>query len=79
MSINKSTRKPHYMIASEQSRIEMLAPDYLRNAVVILVEMGLRPYKELMPIKKSQIDLENSLVHISDSKTPNGIGDMPMT
>jgi len=67
------------MTASEQTRIEMLAPDYSRNAVVILVEMGLRPYKELAPIKKSQIDLENSLVHISDSKTSNGIGDMPMT
>jgi integrase len=79
ISIRNSTRKPHYMTASEQTRIEMLAPDYLRNAVVILVEMGLRPYKELMPIKKSQIDLENSLAHISDSKTSNGIGDMPMT
>ena len=30
-------------------------------------------------MKKSQVDLENSLVHISDSKTPNGIGDMPLT
>ena len=30
-------------------------------------------------MKKSQVDLENSLVHIPDSKTPNGIGDMPLT
>ena len=28
---------------------------------------------------KCQVDLENHLVHISDSKTNNGIGDMPMT
>ena len=41
--------------------------------------MGLRPYKELMPMRKSQVDLENSLVHVPDSKTPSGIGDMPMT
>jgi integrase len=47
--------------------------------VVIISEMGLRPYKELMPVRKTQIDLDNRLVHIPDSKTPNGEGDMPMT
>jgi hypothetical protein len=40
---------------------------------------GLRLYKELMPMRQSQIDFENRLVHIPDSKTPNGEGDMPMT
>ena len=67
------------MTASEQARIQFNAPKHLSNAIAILVEMGLRPYKELLPMKKSQIDLENMLVHISDSKTTNGIGDMPMT
>ena len=76
---SRQTRKPHYMTASEQERIELCAPSYLRNAVCILAEMGLRPYKELMPMRKSQVDLENRLVHIPDSKTPNGEGDMPMT
>jgi hypothetical protein len=41
--------------------------------------MGLRPYKELTPMHRSQIDLENGVVHIPDSKTQNGIADMPMT
>jgi hypothetical protein len=67
------------MTASEQERIEMLAPNYLKNAIVTISEMVLRPYKELMPIKKSQVDLENALVDIGDSKTPHGVGDMPMT
>jgi integrase len=75
----KQTRKPHYMTASEQERIELCAPGYLRHAVCIISEMGLRPYKELMPMRKSQVDFENRLVHIPDSKTPNGEGDMPMT
>lgn len=78
-SVSRTTRKPHYMTASEQERIEMLAPTYLKHAVVIIAEMGLRPYKELMPMKKAQVDLENMLVHIPDSKTPSGVGDMPMT
>ena len=77
--VSNTTRKPHYMTASEQARIEFFAPSYLRQAVVILVEMGLRPYREMTPIEKQQVDLENRVVHISDSKTPNGVADMPMT
>ena len=30
-------------------------------------------------MKKEHVDLENGLVHIADSKTANGIGDMPLT
>jgi integrase len=71
VSVSNSTWNPHYMTATEQAKIEFNAPGYLRNAIVILTEMGLRPFKELMPMKKSQIDLENAVVHISDSKTPS--------
>jgi integrase len=77
--VSKTTRKPHYMTASEQERIAMLAPNYLKHAMLIISEMGLRPYKELMPMKKSRVDLQNALVYIEDSKTPSGVGDMPMT
>jgi integrase len=79
VSVKNSTRKPHYMTFSEQERIELVAPDYLRHVIVIMTEMGLRPYRELLPMMKSQVDLDNRLVHIPDSKTPNGIADMPMT
>jgi len=65
--------------ASEQAQIEAAAPSYLRNIIVIMVEMGLRPYRELTPMRKSQIDLVNGLVHLPDSKTASGIADMPMT
>ena len=77
--LSNTTRKPHYMTASEQARIEFFAPDYLRDAIVILVEMGLRPYKELTPIRKEMVDLDNRILHIPDSKTANGVADMPMT
>ena len=52
VSVKKTTRKPHYMTASEQEKIELAAPDYLRHVIVIISEMGLRPYKELMPMLK---------------------------
>jgi integrase len=79
VSVKKTTRKPHYMTATEQEKIELAAPDYLRHVVVIISEMGLRPYKELMPMRKEHVDLENRLVHIPESKTLSGEGDMPMT
>jgi len=79
VSVAKSTRKPHYMTASEQAKIESAAPSFLRNIVVIISETGLRYKKELLPMRKSQIDLENAVVHIAESKTVNGVGDMPMT
>lgn len=79
VSISRTTRKPYYLTATEQARIEFFAPNYLKRAVVIISKMGLRPYKELMPMKKSDVDLKNMVVHIPDSKTPSGIGDMPMT
>lgn len=79
VSLRKSTRKPHYMSATEQAKVEIVAPSYLRNIVVIISELGLRYKKELLPMKKEQVDLENGVVHIADSKTVNGIGDMPLT
>ncbi len=79
VSVKKSTRKPHYMTATEQAKIESVSPTYVRNIVVIVSELGLRYKKELLPMKKEQVDLENGLVHIADSKTPSGIGDMPLT
>jgi len=79
VSVAKSTRKPHYMAASEQMKIEFAAPNFMRNIVVIISEMGLRYKKELLPMKKTQVDLDNAIVYIADSKTANGIGDMPMT
>jgi integrase len=71
--------RPHYMAWSEQQRIEFQAPEYLRNIVRIITGSGLRVYKELMPMKKDQVDLENAFVWIPDSKTPNGVAEVPLT
>jgi integrase len=71
--------RPHYVSWSEQQRIEAAAPVFLRNAVRIITETGLRVYKELTPMKKDQVDLANKVVWIPDSKTPNGIAEVPLT
>ncbi len=75
----KGLFRPHYVSWSEQQQIELTAPEYLRNAIRIITETGLRVYKELTPMKKEQVDLENAVVWIPDSKTPNGVAEVPLT
>jgi len=71
--------RPHYMTWSEQNKLEFSAPEYLRNVIRIITETGLRIYKELIPMKKDQLDLDNRMVWIPDSKTPNGVAEVPLT
>jgi integrase len=75
----KGLFRPHYVSWSEQQAIEFHSPAHLRNGVCIITETGLRPYKELLPMKKEQVDLVNAVVWIPDSKTPNGISELPLT
>src|SRR5229473_2491563 len=75
----KGLFRPHYVTWSEQERIELHGPQYLKNVVRIITETGLRVYKELAPIKKDQVDLQNAVVWIPDSKTPNGTAEVPLT
>jgi integrase len=75
----KGLFRPHYMGWAEQQQIEFQAPEYLRNIIRIITETGLRVYKELMPMKKDQVNLENAVVWIPDSKTANGVAEVPLT
>jgi integrase len=75
----KGLFRPHYVAWSEQQKIESHGPQHLRNIVRIITETGLRIYKELTPMRKDQVDLQNAVVWIPDSKTPNGIAEVPLT
>jgi integrase len=75
----KGLFRPHYVAWSEQQMIESHGPQHLRNIVRIITETGLRIYKELTPMRKDQVDLHNAVVWIPDSKTPNGIAEVPLT
>ena len=75
----KALFRPHYVTWSEQKQIENYAVPHLRNAVRIIAETGLRVKKELLPMKKSQIDFLNAVLWIPDSKTPNGVAEIPLT
>ncbi len=46
---------------------------------LFLTETGLGVYKELAPMRKDQVDLANKTIFISDSKTPTGVAEVPLT
>ncbi len=71
--------KPHYVTWSEQQRIERHSSQFLRNIVRILTETGLRINKELLPMRKDQLDIANATVWIPDSKTEHGVAEVPLT
>ena len=75
----KGLFRPHYVTWSEQQRIEAFAPQYLASVIRIITETGLRVYKELTPMRKDQVDLVNAVVWIPESKTPNGVAEVPLT
>jgi len=75
----KGLFRPHYITWSEQQLIEFHAPVYLANAIRIITETGLRVYRELAPMRKDQIDLANKIVWVPDSKTANGVAEVPLT
>ena len=75
----KGLFKPHYVTWSEQQRIERQSPQFLRNIVRILTETGLRMNKELLSMRKDQVDIANATVWIPDSKTENGVAEVPLT
>ena len=52
---------------------------YLRNVIRIITETGLRIYKELTSMRKDQVGLQNAVVWIPDSKTPNGVAEVPLS
>jgi len=75
----KGLFRPHYVSWSEQQRIEADAPQYLVNVIRIITETGLRVYKELARMRKHQVDLVNAVAWIPESKTPNGVAEVPLT
>jgi hypothetical protein len=74
----KGLFRPHCVAWFEQQRIGSHGPQYLRNVIQFITETGLRIYKQLTSMRKNQVDLQNVVVRISDSKTPNGIAVVPL-
>jgi integrase len=63
----------------EEQRLLAVAKGYLKPLILLLVDTGLRVGKEALPIRWSDLDLDNGLVYVRQSKTKAGIRCLPMT
>jgi len=63
----------------EEQRLLAVATGYLRPLLLLLLDTGLRPSAEALPLKWSEVDFERGMITVTASKTPAGLRTVPMT
>jgi integrase len=63
----------------EEQRLLAVAKGYLKPLILLLVDTGLRVGQEALPLRWSDLDLENGLVSVRKSKTQAGVRCFPLT
>jgi len=63
----------------EEQRMLGAAPGYMRPLLILLLDTGLRPSAEALPLRWKDVDLERGMVTIVSSKTRAGLRTIPMT
>jgi len=63
----------------EEQRLLAVAKGYLKPLILLLVDTGLRVGKEALSIRWNDLNLENGLLYVRQSKTKAGIRCLPMT
>lgn len=63
----------------EERRLLAVVTGYLRPLLVLLLDTGLRPSAEALPLKWTDVDLEQGMIRVVSSKTRAGLRTIPMT
>jgi integrase len=63
----------------EEQRLLAVAKGYLRPLISLLLDTGLRPNAEALPLTWRDVDFERGMVTVTASKTPAGLRTVPMT
>ena len=63
----------------EEQRLLSVAKGYLRPLILLLLDTGLRPNAEALPLKWRDVDFEREMITVIASKTPAGLRTVPMT
>ncbi len=63
----------------EEQRLLAVAKGYLRPLLVLLLDTGLRPNAEALPLTWKNVDFERGMVTVVASKTVAGLRTVPMT
>lgn len=63
----------------EEQRLLAVATGYLHPLLLLLLDTGLRPNAEALPLKWRDVDFERDMVTVISSKTAAGLRTVPMT
>jgi integrase len=63
----------------EEQRLLSVAKGYLRPLLILLLDTGLRPNAEALPLRWKDVDFERGMVTVISSKTLAGLRTVPMT
>ena len=63
----------------EEQRLLAAAKGYLRPLLVLLLDTGLRPNAEALPLKWKNVDFDSGMITVVASKTSAGLRTVPMT
>ena len=63
----------------EEQRLLSVAKGYLRPLLVLLLDTGLRPNAEALPLRWKDVEFECGMIAVIASKTPAGLRTVPMT
>lgn len=63
----------------EEQRLLTVAKGYMKPLLVLLLDTGLRPNAEALPLKWKNVDFDRGMINVVASKTPAGLRTIPMT
>ena len=76
---NEARKPPRTISFAEEQRILMCCDVRLRTIVITLLDTGMRVGIEALRLKWSDIDFEESIITVAQSKTAAGLRAVPMT
>jgi integrase len=77
----RGRRQARILTFEEERRLMSAIPpnSYLRPLLVLLIETGLRVFREALPLKWEDIDFQNHVLHVRSSKTAAGERLVPLS
>jgi integrase len=77
----RGRRQARILTFEDERRLMSAIPpnSYLRPLLVLLIETGLRVFREALPLKWEDIDFQNHVLHVRSSKTAAGERLVPLS
>lgn len=63
----------------EEQRLLAVAKGYMKPLLVLLLDTGLRPNAEALPLRWRNVDFERGMITVVESKTLSGLRTLPVT